>query len=85
MIYLLAVALARWELVAISSRAGSTLPGRWPGVQATLSRLARDDRDKEIASGLDQMVTKLRSQPASPTKGHAGGTNDNGGQPQDRV
>jgi hypothetical protein len=46
---------------------------------------ARDDRDKVIASGLDQMVTKLRSQQASPTKGHAGGTNDGGGQPQDRV
>ena len=45
---------------------------------------ARDQRDKEIAAGLNAMVTKLKNSPAQTPEGHAGGTKAESGQSQDR-
>ena len=45
---------------------------------------ARDQRDQEIATGLNAMVTKIKNTPPQTTEGHAGGTKDESGRSQDR-
>ena len=49
----------RWGLVVISSRRGSSLPGRWFGVQATLSRLVA--RTTGLVSSAHTFATKVCS------------------------
>jgi len=45
---------------------------------------ARDQRDKAIADGLNTMINELRNGQRQEPKGHAGGTDDDGGHSQDR-